>query len=180
LLVMVTAGGCASAVSHGTNTSLSADDLEKMTDQMSMSILASPGVQGAIAKDHRLKVVIQPVENYMTGEILPLGQKQTFVARVRELLAAHAPGEFQWIMNKADYYAVRARELEGARLGPNPDSLQPDYALTARFDSLTNVTSSQRSSGYLCTYLLTDLRTRETLWTGKYEVKKTAVKGFLD
>ncbi|HZZ42718.1 MAG TPA: hypothetical protein VFE58_07255 [Tepidisphaeraceae bacterium] len=173
--------GCASAVSAGTNTSLSADDLIAMTDKMSMSILSSPGVQQAIARDHRLKVVIQPVQNYMTGEILPAGQKQTFVARVRELLAAHAPDKFQWIMNKTDYYAVRAKELETANsLGPNPDSLQPDYALTARFDSLGNESSKQRTEGYLCSYELINLRTRETLWTDKYEVKKTAVKGFLD
>jgi PBP1b-binding outer membrane lipoprotein LpoB len=179
-VLMILSTGCASAVSAGTNTSLNGDDLIAMTDKMSMSILASPGVQQAIAKDHRLKVVIQPVENYMTGEILPSGQKQTFVARVRELLAAHAPNQFQWIMNKSDYYAVRAKELETRDLGPNPDSLQPAYALTARFDSLGNESSKVRTEGYLCTYQLTDLRTRETLWTDKYEVKKTAVKGFLD
>lgn len=181
LLAALFLSGCASAVAAGTNTSLSGDDLIAMTDKMSISILASPGVQQALAKNHRLKVVIQPVENYMTGEILPQGPAQTFVARVRELLAAHAPDQFQWIMNKADYHAVRARELEGAHnLGPDPESLQPDYALTARFDSLANVSSKVRSEGYLCTYELTDLRTRETLWTDKYEVKKTAVKGFLD
>lgn len=180
LLLPTLVGGCASAVSAGTNTALNGDDLEKMTDKMSMSIMASPNVQAAMAKDGRLRVVIQPVENYMTGEILPAGPKQAFVARVRELLAAHARDRFQWIMNRADYYAVRARELESRDLGPNPDSLQPDYALTARFDSLTNENSKVRSSGYLCSYQLTDLRTRETLWTDKYEVKKTAVKGFLD
>jgi hypothetical protein len=160
---------------------LNGDDLVRMTDRMSMSILASPGVQRAIAKDGRLRVVIQPVENYMTGEILTAVLKQAFVARVRELLAAHAPERFLWVMNKGDYYAVRARELEGRRdLGPNPEAIQPDYALTARFDSLTNENSEVRSSGYLCAYELTDLRTRETLWTDKYEVRKTAVKGFLD
>lgn len=180
LPIAALACGCASAVSAGTNTSLNGDDLVRMTDRMSMSILASQGVQRAIAKDGRLRVVIQPVENYMTGEILPAGPKQAFVARVRELLAAHAPDKFQWIMNRADYYAVRARELETRDLGPNPDAIQPNYALTARFDSLTNENSKLRSSGYLCTYQLTDLRTRETLWTDKYEVKKTAVKGFLD
>lgn len=179
VMLAATASGCASAVSAGTNTALDGDDLVRMTDRMSMSIVASPGVREAVAKEGRLRVVIQPVENYMTGEILPAGPKRAFVARVRELLAAHARGEFQWVMNKSDYYAVRATELE-RDLGPNPDSLRPDYALTARFDSLTNEDSKVRSSGYLCTYQLTDLRTRETLWTDKYEVKKTAVKGFLD
>jgi hypothetical protein len=181
VLMLMGVSGCASAVSAGTNTSLNGDDLVRMTDRMSMSIMASPAVQKAIERDGRLRVVIEPVENYMTGEILPAGPRQAFVARVRELLAAHAPDQFQWIMNKGDYYAVRARELEGPRdLGPNPEAIQPAYALTARFDSLTKENAEVRSAGYLCTYQLTDLRTRETLWTDKYEVRKTAVKGFLD
>jgi hypothetical protein len=163
------------------NASLTGEDLVAMTDRMAQSIVASPGVREAIEREGRLRVVIQPVENYMTGEILPAGQKRAFVARVRELLAAGGAREqFQWIMNRADYHAVRGSELEGGNLGPDPDSLQPTHALTARFDSLANVTSAVRSSGYLCSYQLLDLRTRETVWTDKYEVRKTVVRGFLD
>ncbi len=181
LFLCVNGIGCASAVSAGTNTSLSADDLTAMTDRMAMSIVAAPGVQEAIAREGKLRVVIQPVENYMSGEILPAGQKRAFVTRVRELLAGGGTRDrFVWIMNKADFYAVRGSELETHDLGPSPDSMQPTHELTARFDSLTNVTSSARSSGYLCAYRLVDLRTREVVWADKYEVRKTAVRGFLD
>lgn len=181
-LALLTAGGggCASAVSAGVNASLSGDDLVRMTDRMAQSMAAAPGVQRAIERDGRLRVVVQPVENYMTGEILPRGQAQAFTARVRQLLANHDPAHYQWVMNRGDYYDLRARELEAVDLGPSPDAINPDYALTARFDSLTNVTSEVRSVGYLCVYQLTDLRSRETLWTDKYEVRKTAVKRFLD
>jgi len=58
--------------------------------------------------------------------------------------------------------------------------VQPEYALTARFSSITDESSKHRSSYYLCVYNLTDINTGQTLWTDKYEVKKTAVKGFLD
>jgi hypothetical protein len=37
-----------------------------------------------------------------------------------------------------------------------------------------------RSEAYLCVYELTDLDHRTVLWSDKYEVKKKAVKGFLD
>jgi hypothetical protein len=32
----------------------------------------------------------------------------------------------------------------------------------------------------MCTYQLTNLEDRTVLWTDKYEVKKQAVRGFLD
>ena len=65
-------------------------------------------------------------------------------------------------------------------LGPSPESIQPEYALTARFDSMAKENKEVRQSFYLCTYELTELKTRAVLWTDKYEVKKRVVKGFLD
>jgi hypothetical protein len=80
-------------------------------------------------------------------------------------------------MNRDNWYAIRERELDP---GPDPNRVQPEYALTARFSSITDESSKHRSSYYLCVYNLTDLNSGQTLWTDKYEVKKSAVKGFLD
>jgi hypothetical protein len=179
-MLAVLMAGCGSAVSSGTNTALSGMDLQQMTDQMSMSILASPAVQDAIVSDGKLRIVVEPVENLMTAEILPRGPAEAFTARVRALLAQHAPDRFTWIMNRDAYYRLRASELEKMDLGPNPESVQPKYALHSRFYSITNETSKSRSSSYLCVYEITDLQSREVLWTDKYEVQKMAVKGWLD
>ena len=54
------------------------------------------------------------------------------------------------------------------------------HALTATFTSLADENSQGRSSYYVCVYDLTNLQTRDVLWTGSYEVQKKAVKGFLD
>jgi hypothetical protein len=121
-----------------------------------------------------------PVQNYMTGEVLPEGQKKAFVGRIRALLQQQTPGTFTWIANRDAYNWVRVNELEGIEPGPNPDSLQPRYALQGRFDSLTNVSAVARSVSYLCVFELVDLQTRETLWVDSFELKKTAVRGFLD
>ncbi len=102
------------------------------------------------------------------------------MARVRTLLAQQAPDRFTWVMNRDSFYRLRGQELDGVDLGPSPDRLQPRYALTARFNSLTKEDAKRRSSYYLCTYELTELASGRTLWTDKYETKKTAVKGFLD
>ena len=177
---MVLLSGCASAVSQGFNTALSGDDLVKMTDDMAMKIAADPQVQAAIEQRGALKVVVLPVENQMRAEVLPRGQAEAFVARVRTLLARHAPERFTWIMNRDTFYRIRQQELEGVDPGPPPDAISPDYSLTAVFTSLADEDAKHRSSYYVCRYELADLKDRSVLWTGAYEVKKVAVKGFLD
>ena len=172
--------GCSSAVSSGQNTALSGVDLVKMTDDMAMKIAASPEVQRAYKEHGPLKVVVLPVENQMRAEVLPRGPSETFVGRVRTLLSKHSPDEFVWIMNRDTWYALRDRELEGVEPGPAPGAINPEYSLSAVFSSLTDENSDRRSSYYLCRYELTNLADRTVLWSGSYDVKKIAIKGFGD
>ena len=165
------------AVSHGRSTALDSADLVEMTEDMTAKVLADPEVQSELSKKGKLRIVIQPVENRMLGEVLPRGAKEAYVARLRSLLQERAPQKFAWVMNRDNWYALRERELDR---GPDPDRVQPEYALTARFSSITDESSKHRSSYYLCVYNLTDLNSGQQLWTDKYEVKKSAVKGFLD
>ena len=179
-LLLILLSGCASAVSQGTNTALSGVDLVQMTDDMAMKIMGDPDVQAAIAQRGPLKVVVLPAENQMQGEVLPRGQAEAFVGRVRTLLARHAPDKFTWIMNRDTFYRLRAQELEGVEPGPSPDAISPEYSLSAVFTSLANEDAKHRSSYYVCRYELSDLNDRTVLWTGAYEVKKIAVKGMFD
>ena len=172
--------GCAGAVTAGHNTALDGVDLVAMTQSMATQIVADPEVRAAIGREGSLKVVVQPVENDMVGEVLPRGPAEAYTARVRTLLAKAAPDDFTWIMNRDAFYRLRGQELPDIDLGPAPDAIDPRYALQARFSSLTDESSKRRSSYYLCLYELLDLETRNVLWNGTYEVRKLAVKGFLD
>jgi hypothetical protein len=165
------------AVSHGQSSALDSANLVEMTDDMTQKILGDSEVQSEMAKKGRLKVVIQPVENKMVGEVLPRGPALAFVARLRSLLQDNAPEKFAWVTNRDAWYALRNSETDP---GPDPDRVQPEYALTARFSSITDESSKHRASYYLCVYSLTDLQNGTLLWTGKYEVKKAVMKGFLD
>ena len=180
-IILVFLSGCApsSAVSSGTNTALDSIDLTAMTDDMAMKIVADSDVQAEIASNGKLITVVQPVENRMRGEILPKGPADAFTARLRILLSKHAPDRFTWVMNRDAFYSLQSRERD-TDLGPAPDRVQPEYAITAIFSSLTNEDVKRRSSYYLCEYQLTDINTGRLLWSDKYEVKKSAVKGFLD
>lgn len=155
-------------------------DLTSMTDDMAMKIAADPEVIAAFNRSGPLKVVVRPVENRLTGEVLPRGEATVFTARVRALLSHHAPQMFTWIMNRDSFYDLRERELEGIDLGPAPEAVNPQFALTATFSSLTDENTKRRSAYYLCVYELTDLSGRTLLWSDKYEVKKIAVKGDFD
>ena len=179
LLLALALAGCASAVQSGHNTFLDSGDLQAMTDRMAASIAADPAVQDAIRREGKLRVVVEPVQNEMEATVLPRGQAEAFTARVRYLLSKHAPDRFMWIMNRDAYDRLRQQELD-VPLGPAPDAISPQYALVARFRSLADESSQVRTDAYLCVYELTDLQTRSSLWTDKYEVSKTAVKGFLD
>lgn len=175
--------GCGTAVSSGQSAALSGDDLIRMTDDMAMKIAGDPNVRAAIAAGGPLKVVVRPVENKMRATVLPQGEAVAFTARVRNRLAKMAPGDFTWINNRDTLYQLRAAELTGQKEidpGPSPEAINPQYALTATFDSLTSENAARRSSYYLCAFRLTDLQDREILWTGAYELKKVAKKQFLD
>jgi hypothetical protein len=179
LALLLFISGCASAVAAGHNTALDRVDLVKMTDDMAARIVADADVQSVLARGP-MTVVVRPVENRMQAEILPRGPAEAFTARVRMLLARHAPDRFTWVMNRDAYYRLRGQELDGTDLGPAPEAVNPEYALTATFSSLTSEDPKRRSAYYLCVYELTDLQNRNTFWVGSYEVKKLAVKGFLD
>src|SRR6187399_2453100 len=80
---------CASsnAVQHGHNTALDSVDLVKMTDDMAAKIDEDPEIVHAYNEHGPLKIVVQPVVNEMTAEILPRGPAEAFTGRVRTLLA---------------------------------------------------------------------------------------------
>src|SRR3954469_14841888 len=111
--VLLVSAGCSvsSAVSSGHNTALDSVDLITMTDQMAHSIAGESRIQEAYARHGPLSIVVQPAENNLTGEILPAGQAEAFVARVRYLLSKHDPQKYLWVMNRDSYYRLRNREL---------------------------------------------------------------------
>src|SRR5688572_25881022 len=113
LLSAVTfAAGCTNAVQSGHNTALDSVDLVTMTDDMALQIAGDPEVRAAVERDGKLRVVVQPVENLMTAEVLPRGPAEAFTARVRSLLSKHAPDQFTWVMNRDAFYRLRGQELD--------------------------------------------------------------------
>ncbi len=80
-----------------------------MTDDMAAKMASDPLINSTVAREGKLTVVVQPVENNMRAEILPKGPADAFTARVRAMLSAHAPDKSEWIMNREAFYKLRGR-----------------------------------------------------------------------
>ncbi len=172
---------CASATQSGTSTALSGVDLVNMTSDMAAKIGSDAEVNAAYATKGPLRIVVMPVVNNLRAEVIPRGAAYAFTGRVRVLLSQHAPERFTWIMNRDAFHDLRARERElHIDAGPNPETVQPEYALTATFSSLGDENIKRREQFYVCVFELTNLQDRTLLWSGSYEIQKTTVRGFLD
>ena len=98
--------GCQSAVQTGHNTALDAVDLVTMTNDMAMKMRGDPNVEREIQEHGPLKIVVEPVRNQLTAEVLPRGPAEAFTGRVRSLLAKQSPESFVWVMNRDAFYRL--------------------------------------------------------------------------
>lgn len=152
---------------------LQSKDVVASSDQMAMDLLAEPGINRSST---RVLIVVDRVENLTSENRYSL---DIFLERLRVQLAKYGKGRVQLIENRDKLRDLQSRELEigggsdpygqtGSRGGsPGPAGIQPDFALYGRIMEMPN----RATSYYLCEFTLTDLHTREQVWTNAYEVK---------
>ena len=174
--------GCGTALNGNMeSTFLSAHDLVAMTDRMAASIASNQQIL-AITARKPMVIVLSNLRN-MTDEIIPRGQGDIFLHRVRVLLD-HEPAlrrRFIFVLNREAFKELQAQQgWSSAELGEDVRRVQPEYALRAVFYSDTKVAARYRSDYYLCTYILTNIRTGQIIWENSYEVKKAVHGSFLD
>lgn len=137
---------------------LQSKDVVAASDQMAQDLLADPALN---ASHTRWTVVVDHVENKTTDNAFDM---DIFLERLRVNLARQGKGRVQLIENKAKLHDLQAREIEG---GGQTPGIQPDYALYARIMEMPN----RGTSYFLAEFSITDLRSREQVWTNAYEVK---------
>jgi hypothetical protein len=99
-----------------------------------------------------------------------------FVDRLRTQLYKHGGDRIAIVENRDRFHDLQSRELEGAPpdsagqgSGPNAvgaAGIQPQYVLYGKMQELPN----RSMSTYRAEFNLTNLRTREQVWTGEYIV----------
>ena len=152
---------------------LQSKDVVSSTDQMAMDLLALPELN---ASKTRWTIVVGHIDN-MTAE--RRNDLDIFIERLRTKLAQMGHGRVQLIENRAKYHQLQSQELEqqgngdefgqggGGKAAPGPMGVQPDFELYGKIMELPN----RATSYFLCEFTLTDLHTREQVWTNSYEVR---------
>lgn len=179
--VVLVLGGCGGLNRNMQSTFLSGHDLVAMTDKMAAAIASDPHIAALTARGP-IVIVLTPLNN-MTNEIIPRGQGDIFLHRVRVLLTAQPSlrSRFVFVLNPQTYQHLLTQEgMTANDLGGRAALLRPGYALQATFYSDTKANGYSRSDYYLCTYRLTNIVTGELVWEGTYEVKKAVTASFLE
>jgi hypothetical protein len=149
---------------------LQSKDVVSASDQMTMDLLALPELNESRA---RWTIVVDRVENLTADRRRDL---DIFLERLRVNLAQQGRGRVQLIENRDKLRDLQARELEQVRdpygqggrpTMPGPAGIQPDFALYGRIMEMPN----RATSYFFCEFTLTDLHTREQVWTNAYEVR---------
>jgi hypothetical protein len=158
------------------DTGLQSKDVIAASDLMAQDLLALPDLN---ASNTRWTIVVTNVENQTSD---PGNNLNIFIERLRVKLAELGRGRVQLIENKAKLHEIQNQELEGPPQGsdeygqggndasggtPHPRGIQPDFGLYAKIMELPN----RNTSYFYCEFTLTNLHTREQVWTHGYEVK---------
>jgi len=153
-------------------TGLGSKDVVSSSDQMAQDLLADKDLN---ASRTQWTMVVDHIDNHTTSSQFNL---DIFLERLRVNLAKYGKGRVALIENKAKLHDIQSRELEGSNerddagqaargAAPAPRNIQPDYALYGKIMELPN----RGTSYFLCEFTVTDLRTRQQVWTNAYEVK---------
>jgi hypothetical protein len=153
---------------------LQSKDVVAASDQMAQDLLATPDLNHS---QNRWTMVVDHVDNETEDHRFNM---DIFLDRLRVNLFKYGHDRVALIENKAKYHGLQSNELEGEREGdqyqqgdtqgvdkPVYRGTQPDYSLYAKITDMPN-----RGTDYFyCEFTVTDLRTREQVWTGAYEVR---------
>jgi hypothetical protein len=153
---------------------LQSADVVQASDKLAMDLMALPEINQSPVQ---LTIVFTTVENLTTE---PNINYDIFLERLRVNVARLGRGRVAVIDNRDRVANIQARELDsvppsGDRFGQGgtpaagggATPIQPEYALYGKLSELPN----RKTSYYLATFQLTNLRTRQMVWTDQYEVK---------
>lgn len=156
---------------QGNEQGMQSRDLREMTDRMAPDLLQIPEI---VQNPNRVVVVMKPIQNKLVSN--PGEDLTIYVARLKTLLNSSKTRDRMAFVEDAQTLA----RLQGEELG-NPDPFE-DAARTGQ-PTNTRVTPQfalkgifyekyeGKTSYYLCTFQLTDLKTGIQVWENSYEVK---------
>jgi PBP1b-binding outer membrane lipoprotein LpoB len=156
-------------------TGVESQDLVRVTDKMSRSILGIPEIANAQGTP---RIVLEPVTNETRFPI----NKDMFLTRIRTALNSKAMGKVRFLARENMAALEHERKLKQQGLvtsGTDPNVVEfkgADYFLTGKLQGMTTKTSAGTSDYILYAFQLIDARTSEIVWEDSAEIKKQGLE----
>ncbi len=156
-------------------TGIESQDLVRVTDKMSRSILGIPEIANAQGAP---RIVLEPVTNETRFPI----NKDMFLTRIRTALNSKAMGKVRFLARDSMAALEHERKLKQQGLvtsGTDPNVVEfkgADYFLTGKLQGMTTKTSQGTSDYILYAFQLIDARTSEIVWEDSAEIKKQGLE----
>jgi hypothetical protein len=153
------------------DSGLQSKDVVSASDRMASDLLALPELR---VSPHQWTIVVDRFEDRTLDRTFATNY-DIFIERLRVKLSELGQGRVRLIENRARFNQLRNRELESERDDfqqgngnrPAPAPVQPDYSLYGTARDMPN----RGTNYYLLQFDLTNLQTREQVWSRMYEVK---------
>lgn len=166
-LVLV-ASGCASVPK---TTALTADDLTMTATELAAKLAASDLLAERTSESPKMIIAVSKVEN-LSSDLIPAGEQWYIIARIRDSLPL---GTLR--REKNFVFVIPAEHLRQGRDQGNfpPEyagSREPTHEMTATFRSARRTAGVDRTDTYLCDFRVTDLNTKELVWSDTVGFKR--------
>jgi penicillin-binding protein activator len=156
-------------------TGVESQDLVRVTDKMSRSILAIPQIANAQGTP---RIALDPVVNNTRFPI----NRDIFLDRIRVQLNSRSAGKVLFLARERMAALEHERQLKQsgqvtASADPNVVEFKgADYLLTGKLNGMSTRTSAGTSDYILYSFQLIDMRTTDIVWEDSAEIKKQGLE----
>ena len=166
--------GCAAPAR---STRFAASDFEQIAQAIAHDLYASDAIARRTPDSPRWVVSFDKVTN-LTSDVITAAEQGSIMARIvgaAPITELNQRKNMAFVIPPQRTLALRQQGMDdeadlayGSQRGVN-------HTLTATFRSLTRAGEKERTEVYLCSFALLDLQTHRLVWSGQYELKRSAI-----
>lgn len=167
-VLLANLAGCASTPQ---SSRLAVDDIEFTAKELAAKLADSGFLRDRTGESPRMVVAIHKVEN-LTADVIPEADQWYMMVRVRDSASMESLRRLRNIVFvvPAERTGAGAIDREFGAAGGR----RPTHEMSATYHAAVRSAGRDRTDAYLCEMRITNLDTRELVWTDSVEFKKVA------
>ncbi len=173
-VLLLIAAGCAAPAR---STRFTDADFSEIASAMAQSLYASDAIQNRTPDSPLWVVSIDKVTN-LTSDVITVPEQWAIMARIigaAPLEELDRVKNIRFVIPPERALALRDRGIDDEVDLAYGSRREVNHTMTATFRSVTRANPTARTDVYLCVFELLDLDTGQLVWSGSYEIKRSAV-----